>query len=147
MLKSNSHAGFTLVEVMISLFVVSVMTSVVLISFQSLYNAKETKQFLELLMQDIYFAQQLAITSGHMIDIHFNNFDSAYYIKQYGRTLYSQPYDKDITFERATLNLTDVRFNSRGSIVKPGTILIRTDSELYRIVFLLGKGRFYIEKV
>ncbi|WP_408006741.1 hypothetical protein ACJROX_18830 [Pseudalkalibacillus sp. A8] len=40
-----------------------------------------------------------------------------------------------------------LEYGANGTIQKGGTILLRTKKETYKIVFLLGKGRFYIEKL
>lgn len=140
------NKGFTLIEVMISFLIFSIMTSIVIISFSSLYKAQEKKQFLNLLIQDIYYAQQLAINTGLPTYVYFDNENQLYGIRQLREDIYTQSFDEKIQFQSGTLKLNELSFNSDGNARKSGAIIIRVEDEVYRIVVLLGRGRFYLEK-
>lgn len=132
---------------MIALFFIGAMTSVAFVSFTSLHKRNEIEQFLELLTMDLYYAHQLAMTTGIVTDVRINNYEHIYSIRQNERIVLEQSFPHHIKFESGTLRLNEIAFNHKGNIRRAGTILIRAGGELYRLVFTLGKGRFYIEKI
>ncbi|MEB1806583.1 MAG: prepilin-type N-terminal cleavage/methylation domain-containing protein [Bacillaceae bacterium] len=138
--------GYTLVELLLVLTIISVVSSVTLISLNSTYSSYERNIFLSQLENDLYYAQQLAISNGAHAVFYFNSERSCYGIRQNNQIVYEQPINIDVTFERGSLGITDVRFLSNGNISKAGTLFMYVGIQRYVIVFHIGKGRFYIEE-
>lgn len=138
--------GYTLVELLLVLTIISVVSSITLISLNSTYSSYERKVLLSQLENDLYYAQQLAISNGVHAFFYFNSERNCYGIKQNNQIVYEQTINVDVSFERGSLGITDVRFLSNGNISKAGTLFMYVGSQRYMIVFHIGKGRFYIEE-
>ncbi|MFB4164820.1 competence type IV pilus minor pilin ComGD [Alteribacillus sp. JSM 102045] len=139
--------GHTLVEMLIVLLIITAAIGIPLLSFQSLNEKISTNHFLDLLAEDIKYAQQFAYANEKFV--YFNTQKNYYYVRQSEMTaapLKKRKIPDGIKMETGTLALHEVAYNVNGNIRKPGTILINTPKGKYRLVFLLGKGRFYLEE-
>ncbi|WP_158735160.1 competence type IV pilus minor pilin ComGD [Alteribacillus sp. YIM 98480] len=141
------NKGHTLVEMLIVLLVITAAIGIPLLSFQSLKEKASIYYFLEVLAADIRFSQQYAYANEKMV--FFNMQDNYYYVRtteMAAEPLKKRKIPNEVKFEKGSLDLRDVSYNQKGNIKKAGTILIHTPKTNYRLVFLLGKGRFYIEE-
>ncbi|WP_078428742.1 competence type IV pilus minor pilin ComGD [Alkalihalobacterium alkalinitrilicum] len=144
-MKLNNH-GHTLTELLIALMVISIIGSITLISLYAPFSAYERNRFISQLENDLYYAQQLAISNGAPSVFFINTSRNLYAIKQNNQFVYEQPFNITVSFERGSLGIDDIKFLSNGNISKPGTLFMYIDNQRYALVFLLGKGRFYIEE-
>ncbi|SDH49992.1 competence protein ComGD [Alteribacillus persepolensis] len=140
------NKGYTLIEMLVVLLIVTVAISIPLLSFQSYSDQREIDYFLDTLAEDLQYAQQYAYARQKYVYV--TTTENHYYIRDTHLNvdpLKQRKIPKGITFE-GTLALHDVAYNANGNIRKPGTVLINTPKANYKLVFQLGKGRFYIEK-
>ncbi|OLO42881.1 hypothetical protein BTR23_02460 [Alkalihalophilus pseudofirmus] len=144
-MKLNNH-GHTLTELLIALMVISIIGSITLISLYAPFSAYERNRFISQLENDLYYAQQLAISNGAPSVFFINTSRNLYAIKQNNQFVYEHPFNITVSFERGSLGIDDIKFLSNGNISKPGTLFMYIDNQRYALVFLLGKGRFYIEE-
>ncbi|SDH33974.1 competence type IV pilus minor pilin ComGD [Alteribacillus bidgolensis] len=141
------NKGHTLVEMLIVLLIITAAIGIPLLSFQSLKEKTSIDNFLEVLAADIRYAQQYAYANEKMV--FFNMQNNYYYVRTMemaAEPLKERKIPNEVIFEKGSLDLRDVTYNHNGNIKKAGTILIHTPKVKYRLVFLLGKGRFYIEE-
>ncbi|WP_209123046.1 competence type IV pilus minor pilin ComGD [Alkalihalobacillus sp. BA299] len=141
-----SKQGYTLIELLIVLTIISIVGSVTLIFLHSSYSSYERNQLVSQLENDLYYTQQLAISNGTPSVFYINTSKSIYGVKQNNQLIYEQPFNLNVTFERGSLGIDDIKFLSNGNISKSGTLFMYVENQRYAIVFLLGKGRFYIEE-
>jgi len=136
--------GFTLLEILIVLGIVSVL---ILLSsplyFSSLDKQQET-QFLETLKFDVLYSQSLSISSSHQATV-IEFTESDYTIRdRTNKTLIRRNVPSGSSIDYRTSR--QISFNNHGTVRKPGTITLKTKHDKYKIVFPLGKARCYIEK-
>jgi competence protein ComGD len=141
------EGGFTMIELLIVLSLLVIMMGVVVLNMKPMQESREVQQFIQLLTSDLHYAQQFALTERVQVQVKFNNTSKQYSIQsgpmnkiktvRYPEGLYFQEVSTGLVFE----------YSSNGTIKKGGTILLQTKRGLYKIVFLLGKGRFYIEQL
>lgn len=142
----RSH-GYTLIEVTIVLFIITLVGSVTVSSFVSMSDEKVAKDFLKIVESDLLFAQQYALSHGGKVELLIDTEGRKYLFRHHFSPIMTRHYDEGILFERGTLHFQEVAFLANGNVQKGGTILVTINEQLYRIVFLLGRGRFYIERV
>ncbi|MGO4887140.1 competence type IV pilus minor pilin ComGD [Anaerobacillus sp. MEB173] len=142
----NSY-GYSLIEVMVVLMMITVVGGISVTSFVSMNSEKKAADFLALFESDLLYAQQYAISHGSNVTIRFDNSKQMYSIIHRFVSVSDRHFAKGIAFERGTLHLNEITFRHNGNISKSGSILINIEDNSYRVVFLLGRGRFYIEKL
>ncbi|WP_349407774.1 competence type IV pilus minor pilin ComGD [Pseudalkalibacillus sp. SCS-8] len=136
-----------MIEIMMVLSIVVILTGIVVLSLRPLQESREVDQFIQLLTSDLHYAQQYALSEGVPIQVKFNNI-SEQYIIQSGpmKKIKSVQFPEHVYFQEVSTGLV-FEYSSNGTIKKGGTILLRSKKKMYKIVFLLGKGRFYIEQL
>jgi competence protein ComGD len=144
--KRGSEKGFTLIEMLIVLFIVFSATGIALISFQKLQEHKQTEYFLEQFKEDLYFAQEYALSRHKTIDVHFYPEEYRYTVgPSAGPIILNRKYNKKITVD-AHVFANLFRYKSNGNVSRFGTIKIKTAATEYLLTFHIGKGRFQIEE-
>lgn len=103
-------------------------------------------QFIAQFNNDVLFAQQYAMSTKSTIRIIFTPNHYYYRIMQGSfNELYRRSYHEDISIDPRTMGTT-ISFQGNGSIQKAGALgLSYKEKENFRIVFQLGRGRFYVE--
>jgi len=145
----SNQKGFTLIEMLIVLTIVSVLTFIAIPRINELIQAKEMNYFLEQFREDMLYAQQYAMVRKVSVAVLFYPYQSTYRITEgntLGRVLLRRTYSANLEIQPATLQ-SPLMFLKNGNVNKSGTILITNGEQTYKIVFLLGKGRFYVQKI
>lgn len=142
-----SDKGFTLIE---SLFVLSIfllISSITVFSFKPQYDQANMNAFLSQFQEDLFYAQQHAISQQRDMTVNIQPNQHFYYIR--GRfdepLLLKRTYSNKIQVESLSQALV-FKFTTDGNISKFGSLRIKSGTTTYRITFLLGKGRFYVVK-
>jgi competence protein ComGD len=90
--------------------------------------------------------QQKAINESSVYRLTFNNDKDKYQIGTYSSNkVLNLPIPKHITIEGQGMELT-IQFNQNGNISRAGTLYIYSEDAVYKMVFQLGKGKFYVAK-
>jgi competence protein ComGD len=141
-LNVKKENGFTLVELLLSLSVVTVMVLLVVpISLSALQTAEE-EQFFRTLESDVLYIQSMA-HEDVTFSIRFADDHYTIVRGSHGGTI-KRDYPRGLTMETYTNQM--LSFEQYGSVRNPRTIHIHTKKGSYRMVFPFGKGRYYIEK-
>jgi competence protein ComGD len=146
MRKAN---GFTLIEMLVVLTVISVLTVVTIPQIKSLSETKELQYFIEQFTDDMLYAQQYAMVHKTSVTVVFYPYEPTYRVVKgnaVGRVLLDRTYSSKLQIQPTTLK-SPLIFLANGNVNKSGTILVTHGEHLYKIVFLLGKGRFYVQKI
>jgi competence protein ComGD len=90
--------------------------------------------------------QQRAIIEGRSYRLIINNEGHFYWIRgdESGKLL-THHFPKHITFESHSMPLM-VQYNHFGNINGAGSLYIHAPNQTYKMVFQLGKGKFYVTK-
>ena len=135
--------GFTLLEMLLVLFAISVLSMVTYFHVHSLYEKQKIEQFLRQFSNDILYMQQLAINRQKHYTLRWHKDRHMYYIGESStdHSIIKREYDSDIQLD---LNIfpNPMTYNPSGNINRGGTILLSYRSYKYEIVFQLGRGRF-----
>ena len=135
--------GFTLLEMLLVLFAISVLSVVTYFHVHSLYEKQKIEQFLRQFSNDILYMQQLAINRQKHSTLRWHKDRHMYYIGESSTDLsiIKREYDSDIQLDLNTFP-NPMTYNPSGNINRGGTILLSYRSYKYEIVFQLGRGRF-----
>ncbi|WP_433948173.1 comG operon protein ComGD [Bacillus tropicus] len=135
--------GFTLLEILLVLFAISVLSMVTYFNVHSLYEKQKIEQFLRQFSNDILYMQQLAINRQKHYTLRWHKDRHMYYIGESSMdfSIIKREYDGDIQFDLNTFP-NPMTYNPSGNINRGGTILLSYRSYKYEIVFQLGRGRF-----
>ncbi|MCU5703569.1 comG operon protein ComGD [Bacillus wiedmannii] len=135
--------GFTLLEMLLVLFTISVLSMVMYYNVHSLYEKRKIEQFLRQFSNDILYMQQLAINRQKHYTLRWYKDRHMYYIGESSTNLaiIKREYDSDIQIDLNTFP-NPMTYNPSGNINRGGTILLSYRSYKYEVVFQLGRGRF-----
>ncbi|ACJ77483.1 comG operon protein ComGD [Bacillus paranthracis] len=135
--------GFTLLEMLLVLFAISVLSMVTYFHVHSLYEKQKIEQFLRQFSNDILYMQQLAINRQKHYTLRWHKDRHMYYIGESStdHSIIKREYDSDIQLDLNTFP-NPMTYNPSGNINRGGTILLSYRSYKYEIVFQLGRGRF-----
>jgi competence protein ComGD len=143
--KSN---GFTLIEMLLVLFVVMTIVTITFFHLRISYEEKVIRQFLELFQEDIWLAQEYAISHSQSVELSFYNEQSYYDLRESGfrKLIYKRPFHSELRLRPLTIT-NPIKFLANGNINQPGTMYVIYNLQTYKVVFQLGRGRFKIEKL
>ncbi|MGE6538588.1 competence type IV pilus minor pilin ComGD [Bacillus luti] len=135
--------GFTLLEMLLVLFSISVLSMITYLNVHSLYERQKIEQFLRQFSNDILYMQQLAINRQKHYTLRWHKERNMYYIGESGSAQFiiKREYDNDIQINLHTFP-NPMTYNPSGNINRGGTILLSYRNYKYEIVFQLGRGRF-----
>lgn len=141
----HNSAGFTLIEMFSVLLIWSLLIGLLVHLSPSLFQSQQEKAFMKQFKTDVLWAQQQTMTRQHRLSLLLVPEDHEYQIlKDRTNMLVKRPIPNhwDIS-----LNYTldrHIRFDVNGSIVQAGSIQFQTPSKNLKVVFPLGKARFYV---
>ncbi|MFK4423982.1 competence type IV pilus minor pilin ComGD [Bacillus sp. RC51] len=140
--------GFTLLEMLLVLFAISVLSVVTHFNVTSLHEKQKVEQFLKQFSNDILYMQQLAIKRQKHYTLRWFKEKHMYYISESETALLiaKGEYDKDVQIDLHTFP-NPMTYNPSGNINRGGTILLSYREYKYEIVFQLGRGRFTYREV
>ena len=141
--------GFTLIESLLVLSIISILVALPFLKLSPVMEKKVMPHFFEQLSNDLLFAQQYAMSTKQSVNIIFFPENRLYYVHVpiENRYLLLREYNQHININTRQIGNT-VRYNPAGNIVSPGSYGISYKSkEHYSLIFQLGYGRFYVEKV
>lgn len=132
---------------MIVLQMIVIITTIAIASFKPMIHELQNERFIHQLIEDIYYAQQLSLAGNDITQVLFLPSSHKYNIIHSTKLVYSRSYEQNIEIMNNTLRLNELRFLANGNAYKSGSIAIYIDGKLHFLRVLLGKGRFYVEKI
>lgn len=147
LLKNNK--GYTLLEVLLIIFIIMAVLTVTFMNLSPLIKAKKLERFIDQMENDILYAQNYAISRSSAVKLYFYGDKPEYEIRLGGlenSLLLKRQYDRNISLLLTTLPIP-VDFKSNGNIGRGGTMEVSYNGMKYKVVFLLGSGRFYVTKL
>jgi len=135
--------GFTLIECLITMAVVSILVMIAVPLTLRQINKYQESSFFQLVEHDLLIAQSLAMVTEDKI---YMTIDPYYYkIHSKENTYVQRSLPKGYVIHTKSMN-NPISFNINGSIRKPGTMVLTTKHQQVHLIFPLGKGRARFEK-
>jgi competence protein ComGD len=146
--SQQSKNGFTLLEVLVVLAVIHAIAFVTIVKIEPLMEQYRLYWFIQQLETDVFYAQETAITRGQFVSLRFSPDKHEYFALagDASSPIFRRSYDSRIQIELATSG-PQIKFLSSGNISSSGVLFVSSNSITYRVVFLLGAGRFYVQKL
>lgn len=142
----KQQLGFTLIEMLLVLFIISVITSVSILKLNSTISGKKIDHFIEQFTRDMHVAQINAISHSQSVTIVFSQTERTYKVMTNNFIIVERILPKNFSINTGTLGAKNFYLGD-GAISKSGSILINYGERSFKITFLLGMGRFYVTEI
>lgn len=155
-MKSHREAGFTFIETLLTLFIVSLLMFVPILSIEKITESIQIDLFFRELSSTITMMQNHAILTGRNVVIEFLprenliRFKEDKVIVDSTHSTYREIILEEGLYEFNGSGYGQVIFNGHtGNItsVDGWTTHFKTSKGLYKLIFWLGSGRFEIQKI
>ncbi|WP_147533949.1 competence type IV pilus minor pilin ComGD [Bacillus marasmi] len=142
-----NEKGFTLTETLFVFSIFLIIASITLINLkpQSTYFTKQL--FFSQFKSDLFYAQQYAISHQTVIRVNIISDRNYYYIREKfdGQLVLEREFPMDVKVTPGSMPLY-FEISANGNLNYFGTYFITIGTDKYRMVFLIGSGRVYVEK-
>ncbi|WP_046173822.1 competence type IV pilus minor pilin ComGD [Domibacillus indicus] len=141
----HKEKGFTLLEMMIVLTIFTACLGAALIPLRSIAKDVSDQQFFQQVERDLFFAQTYAVTKNVNVFVHFFE-DGAhsyhiYTYEQSRKTITKRDIPKRFMVDERSLS--NVTFLRSGTTSRFGTVYFTAEGKSTKLIFLIGRGRFY----
>ncbi|MFS0655330.1 competence type IV pilus minor pilin ComGD [Bacillus sp. 179-C3.3 HS] len=143
---TSQEKGFTLVEQLMILFILSILMSFVVGKVPRILESVEAKRQVNMIKQDFQFASYTAFIKKARVSIEFHPQGVSYQVidQKNDRVITSYQHKKGIikhsTFQQV------VHFNANGHPSTGGSIVFQFGSQVYKLTVYLGSGRIHVQK-
>lgn len=133
--------GFTLVEMLIALMIISILILLIVPAIFNLMEQQEINDFFNTLDADVLYIQNEALGTRKNVQIIFH--------KDYYMLIHAS--EKKEVIRDYPAHLThdmngQILFSNSGTVMQPTTLRFKGKNKTYKMIFPLGKGRHYIEE-
>ncbi|MDQ0256286.1 competence protein ComGD [Evansella vedderi] len=142
----HKNNGYTLIEMLLVLLLISSILLIVIPNFTKSVHSKNVDYFFEQLEKDLYESQMTAMTDGVIIRFVFSPTLNNYTIRHGVTIVETRTFPEGLTVKIGTLGYNDLRFLPTGTISSPGSLVFNYKNDRYVLVFQFVRGRFYIDK-
>jgi competence protein ComGD len=144
----DEEGGYSLVEMMVVLFIVGMISAATFLILKPAYEHKEIEAFFNELQKDILYAQAYAMSHNSHVYVRFDLDKSTYWVEAQGprQALLRRSYSEKIKMEQLTLTFP-IKFYPNGNNPEPGKFYVYFKEDIYAVTFNLGKGRFNVKKL
>ncbi|MCI2254563.1 prepilin-type N-terminal cleavage/methylation domain-containing protein [Domibacillus sp. PGB-M46] len=144
----HKEEGFTLLEIMIVLTVFTVCFGAALIPLRTIAEDVRNRQFFHQVERDLFAAQAYAVSKNANIVVDFfENKDRYYHIYTFEiprKTIIKREIPEHFTFDERGLDT--ITFLKTGTTSRFGTFYFTTNENTTKLIFLIGRGRFYFSE-
>ena len=138
----RNDRGFTLLESMLALSVLTVATFFSFQLLQALHQETTETLFIRHLQRELMVLQMQAKAENKNVTL---SFFSTYYEKRDGDTMTRYDYPENIRYMN-TSNIQTISMNPKGNIRKFGTLYFKSGLKTYRLRLQIGKGRLLYDE-
>jgi competence protein ComGD len=141
----HKEGGFTLLEMMLVLTVFMVCLGAALIPLLNITDEVNDQQFFNQLERDLFEAQSYALLNNVHVNVQF------YESGQHKYIISTYEFNRHILAERnipahfipVRGSMMDIMFQKSGMTNRFGTVYFKSEEKRVRLIFLIGRGRFY----
>lgn len=145
MRTNQMEKGFTLIEMMIVLAVISIILSFSVLTLKSFTEMIQKKMFVTQLESDLYYAYSYAINRRETVIFSFSMLSNEYEaVTASGKVIFERKLPHHIYIEKT--NLHSFSITPRGTVSNFGTVNFRHNQKTFKMTVYIGRGRFSIEK-
>lgn len=148
--KREDQLGFTLIEMLLVVAILSIVLSLVLPLLGTTENVLEHEQFFQQLEDDLFLAQQKAITESAVVEVMWNMSAKTYLIRyRHGDMIAQRSFPPGLS---VSTNFDRHRFhyNRYGHISQGGRLFfvytVGERTAMREYIFQVGTGRYRVEK-
>lgn len=146
MRERQNEWGFTILEMLIVLFLVMSLTAIVSKFSLQLAESKELDRFFTQVQLDIQYIQTYSMNQRQYIAMKFESSTRRYVIqKDAFSNLYARPFPKGVEFLPDESSIYTIVYNVNGNVRSAGTIAFQTQQGKKKVIITLGRGRARIE--
>ena len=135
------NKGFTLLEMLVNLFIVSSIIFVFVAPLSMAYNSMIINGTISLIGSEVQKIQSTNMSYSKTGYVHLKN-DKI--VSNYNDKIHATNLDKKVSYS-SNFNDNKIEFNKYGNITRGGHIQISRNGNEKKIIFTLGEGRFRIE--
>lgn len=144
MAEKTREAGFTFLEIILVLSVLSILTAIIIPLGDRWIRETSDEEGLRLLIAEIQSLQSYSLANGVYTKLRFRDLGREYVSSTTnGIELNRKRFPEGMT-KLDSSNLKSVDFQPNGSLVELGTLAIRTNSGIILIKFQFQQGRMII---
>ena len=140
----RNERGFTLIEALISLAIVSIFTLISYSFILNLYDYTRLNQILRKFQADLHYVRDfnmMPIQGEERMTLRIYHNEDRYVILVGNRVREVRDFPRNISIPHQN-SVTNITFNSRGNLGMGRTLLIRSREHERRVVFSVGMGGF-----
>lgn len=134
----NNESGFTMIELLIVLMIVSTVALFLIPSMYQTVMNQENKHFFKTVASDVFYVQNQTLYTKHQLEL--SPMRQRYSVISTNQRT-SREYPDSI---RLMSSPTRIHYSRNGNIKSPSTYLFDNDKKQYRFVLPFGKGRGYL---
>lgn len=142
----SSQQGFTMIEALLVVIIVTASFPPFYLLLEEWHHRIATRQFVNVLSHSIQEAQMTAMSESKFVHVVLNKSAKTIQFSKDTNDYKNYPYSEDVRVTRGTHSL-QFKLLPNGHISRSGTIYITSGDIKYKIVFLLGQGRFYAKEI
>ncbi len=146
-MKVKDSGGYTLVEMLVVLMIVSVILTWTFISFSPLKASFEKNLFLSQIQADLYYLQSYAINhqEGIMFDLYPTS-NKYVALTMTGKRILSRTFPPYVQFVQSN-KIRSLMFYPNGHTNRFGSMYFFVGNSKVSLTFHIGEGRFYVEEL
>ena len=137
----NNFKGFTVLELAVIMFVLSLMTLIFIPNIKSAVDNHRLSCFERIIVSDIRYAQQQASVNWRENRVYFSNANRMIYVNQGPKVTKSDKYPSSVKLDYSNFSNNQIKFNEFGNPSKGGSIHISCGSHKHTITVLPVTGR------
>lgn len=134
----QSNKGFTLVEMIFVLFVITLLTMLSFTFSRTSVRKPQVKEIYHEISSIIEEARSVALSTRSRVDLQITEYTIGYQSSQQSRSI---TLPKGVFF---ILSKT-IYFNKKGTVNQGNRIALQVDNQQYNIIFNVGSGNFYLQ--
>ena len=143
MAKLSAHKGFTMLEMLLVLFIVSILMSLTFIKLP-IYNSHSQEDEIQNISYLLQGTQMSALSNQQSYTVSFHKYNNTITVRDSSRKVI-----KNYTLKVCKLNdygLTSYSYKKNGDTTAFGTVYLSCQKKNIRIIMQIQKGRFRIEQ-
>ncbi|MGE6525053.1 competence type IV pilus minor pilin ComGD [Bacillus safensis] len=138
--------GFTLIEQLMILLVLSILLSIIGMNIPNLIVSAEAKRQVNIMKQDLQLASYTAFIKKTRVHVEIQPPHVSYQvIDQKSNEVIASYQHKKGSIKTSTFS-QGIYFNENGHPSSGGSLIVEFDSQTYKLTIYLGSGRIHVQK-
>jgi len=140
----NDSDGYTIIELVVIVFVLSIVFTIAVPSVRNLIDSYYLETFDRIIVSDLRYAQRQSMMNWRETRLYFSSFSDKIYIKQGTKIIKSDPYPAFVKLDYTSFTSNEIKFSCSGNPSIGGSIHISCGKKKHTITVLPVTGRVKI---